>query len=436
MSGVDGSSRSDRLPAPPEGHHGPAPPFRLRSVAVAAYGPTILEGIGYGASIPVVPLLARHLGASVGQAALIAGLLGIGQLATSLPAGSLIGRYGERRAMLVAATVGAVAAGLAGAAASLPALAAATLLTGMTWSVFLLARQGFMIDAVPPGMRARALSALGGSHRIGAFIGPMLGALVIARWGIRAAFALSVVASLCALGLVLRVPDLGADAREAARTEPASLWSVLASHRHTLATVGLGATSISALRAIRLSVLPLWADHIGLSASQVSLIFAISSVIEILLFYPAGWVMDHRGRATVAVPTALAHAVGLLALPLAHDLTQVLLVAVIMAVGNGLGSGIVMTLGADTAPGVHRSKYLGGWRLCGDLGSMGGPLALGALTTAATLGVASVTLGLGGLATAAWIAVWVGRLDRVRDHPRKRAALRPRDRPRVRGSGP
>jgi len=38
-------------------------------------------------------------------------------------------------------------------------------------------------------------------------------------------------------------------------------------------------------------------------------------------------------------------------------------VMVLIAVGNGLGSGVVMTIGADTAPTVGRSQYLGGWRL-------------------------------------------------------------------------
>ncbi|MFN8097600.1 MAG: MFS transporter [Dermatophilaceae bacterium] len=389
-------------------------PFRLRSVAVAAYGPTIFEGLGYGAAIPVVPLLARQLGASVGGAAFVVGLLGIGQLVTSLPAGSLIGTYGERRAMIVASGAGALAAAVAGWAPTVGVLAAATLLTGMTWSVFLLARQGFMIDAVPPDMRARALSTLGGSHRVGSFVGPLLGALVIAQWGIRAAFGLSVVASVAALVLVLRVPDLGADARAASRDDPATLWAVLGAHRHTLATIGLGATAISALRAIRLSVVPLWADHLGLPAAQVSLLFAIGSAVEILLFYPAGWVMDRFGRSRVAVPTALALACGLIVMPFSRDFVDLLLVALIMAVGNGLGSGIVMTLGADTAPVLHRAKYLGGWRLCGDLGATGGPLLLSALAATAALGLASLTLGLGGLAASAWVALWVGRLDRTR----------------------
>lgn len=236
----------------------PREDFRLRSVAVAAYGPTILEGIGYGAAIPIVPLLARQLGATVGQAALVAGLLGVGQLCASLPAGAMIARIGERRAMVIASVGGALTAAIASSALSVLVLGAAAFVTGMTWSVFLLARQGFMIDAVPEHLRARALSTLGGSHRIGMVIGPLVGTAVIHQWGIRAAFVASVLASLAALLLVLRVDDLGHEARELGRADPASTWTLLRRHTRVLASLGTSAMTINGLRAVRLSVLPLW----------------------------------------------------------------------------------------------------------------------------------------------------------------------------------
>lgn len=400
-------------PGLPDGS-GSAAGFRLRSVAVAAYGPTILEALGYGATIPVVPLLARQLGASLGAAAFIAALLGLGQLATSLPAGALIARVGERRAMLAASLLGATAFGLAGLAPRPAVLGAATTVIGMTWSVFLLARQGFMIDAVPVAMRARALSTLGGSHRIGMFLGPLIAAPVIARWGVRAAFVIGVLAAVLAMGLILRVPDLGGQARAAAREEPASMWRVLAEHRHALLTVGIAATAISGLRGTRMSLLPLWCDHIGLVPAAVSVLFAVSALVEIAVFYPAGWVMDRRGRAWVAVPTALVLGGGLAVLPGTRDLSGVAAVAVVMAIGNGLGSGIVMTLGADTAPVLHRAKYLGGWRVCGDLGISGGPVLVSALTSVVSLAATCIGLGAAGVLASGWVWLWVRRLDTAR----------------------
>ena len=80
----------------------PHPPFRLRSVALSAYGPTVVNALGHGAVLPVLALRARDLGADVPTAALVVALLGVGQLLTSLPAGALVARVGERRALVLA----------------------------------------------------------------------------------------------------------------------------------------------------------------------------------------------------------------------------------------------------------------------------------------------------------------------------------------------
>mgnify|MGYP002390854877 CR=1 FL=1 len=77
--------------------------FTLRSIALTAYGPSALAAIGYGATLPVLPLLARHLGASVQLAALVIGLAGLGPLLASLPAGALVDRIGERATQPVGA---------------------------------------------------------------------------------------------------------------------------------------------------------------------------------------------------------------------------------------------------------------------------------------------------------------------------------------------
>jgi MFS family permease len=99
-------------------------------------------------------------------------------------------------------------------------------------------------------------------------------------------------------------------------------------------------------------------------------------------------------------------------LPLATTAATVAAVMVLIAAGNGLGSGIVMTLGADTAPVEGRAQYLGGWRLCGDIGVSGGPVLVGALAAVLPLSVACLVLG--GLAAAGtvWVGYWTSRVDR------------------------
>ncbi|WP_109473503.1 MFS transporter [Ornithinimicrobium cavernae] len=392
-----------------------SPEFRLRDVAVTAYGPTVVSAIGHGAVLPLLALRARELGADLGTAAFVVALLGIGQLLASLPAGALVARIGERRALVGAGLLDAVAMIGAGLSETVLWLGAAVLLSGMTWTVFLLARQQFMIEVVPEGYRARALSMLGGSHRIGLFVGPLLGALVVQPWGIRGVFWLAAGAAVVAAGIALVMPDPGAEGRrEQAVTGHLSVWSVMRAHRRVLVVLGSVVVVISASRALRTTLLPLWAEHVHMTPAETSLVFGVAAALDMLLFYPAGWLMDHRGRQFVAVPVVLAVAVGTLLLPLAGGVLAVTAVALLMALGNGLGAGILMTLGADASPRVGRAQFLGAWRFAGDVGATGGPVGLAALLAVTPLVVACLVAGVIGLLGTVWVGYWTGRVDRLR----------------------
>ena len=173
--------------------------FRLRSVAVAAYGPATLFGLAEGSMLPVITLSAIDRGASTAVAALIGALLGIGSILTNIPSGVLATRIGERKSMIVAAvaTVTGLAlclANLGRGAGSLLVYGSGVLLIGSASSVYGLARQSYLTEMVPPHMRARALSTLGGTLRIGVFIGPFLGAGAMQLWGLPGAYYVSLVA--------------------------------------------------------------------------------------------------------------------------------------------------------------------------------------------------------------------------------------------------
>ena len=390
--------------------------FRLWDLALPAFAPSIVNAVGLSAVTPVLALHARDLGASVGQAALVVALLGLGSLLGSLPAGALVARLGERRALIVAGLVDAAAMVAAALAPTLTVLAVAVVVTGMAWSVFLLARQGFLIVVAPVHLRARAMSTLGGSHRMGGFVGPVLGGVLIGATGqVSSVFWLGAAMGLMAALVVRAAPDLTAGLERTPGTPPPTrVLSVIWEHRRTLASVGSAVVVISGARTLRITLLPLWAEQIGVSAATTSLVFGLAAFSEILLFYPAGWVMDRYGRSVVAVTVVLLIGAGVLLLPLSQGLIGFTLLALLMAVGNGLGSGIVMTLGADTAPEQDRAQYLGGFRLAGDLGGSGTPLLLSGLTFLAPLAVACVMAGTVCLLGAGWVAHRVGRIDRRR----------------------
>lgn len=390
-------------------------PRSLWRIAVPAYGPTVLSATGVGAILPVLALSARDLGASIGTAALVVGLIGVGALIAALPAGTLVARIGERRALVLAGLAEALAMLGAFASAAVWQLGLSALLLGAVAAVFGLARQAYLTDAVAIHLRARALSTLGGVHRIGMFVGPLIGAGAIAVGGLRAAYLVGALAALAAAVLVVLTRDITRGREQAsaalAQHRPAGTFAVIREHRHTLLTLGTGVLMVSAARACRTSLVPLWAEAIGLDGAQTSLVFAIAAAVDMLLFYPAGAVMDRYGRVWTAVPTVVLLGLGMILLPLTGSIGQLTAVAMVMALGNGIGSGIVMTLGADASPADARPQFLAGWRLVADTGSMGGPLLVSGITAVGSLALACVVMGGLTLAGGAWLTRWVPRFD-------------------------
>lgn len=396
----------------------PDSPRILWRIALPAYVPSILASIGIGAVLPVLVLSALALGADEAGAALLVAVIGVGSFAAALPAAALVARVGERPALVVAALVQALGMVLAFAASTLWVLAVAVLVAGSSTAVFNLARQSYLTGLVPLGLRARALSTLGGVHRIGLFIGPLLGAVVIEIWGIGSAYLLAAVVSSAAGIVVIAAPDLPrataptpAPGPDAAPPRRLGIWEVMRERRRVLLTLGTGVMAVAAARACRVSLVPLWAASIGLSAAQTSLVFGVAAAVDMLLFYPAGSVMDRFGRAWIAVPCVVILGLGMLALPLTDSLGELAVVAIVLAVGNGIGSGIVMTLGSDAAPPGARPQFLGGWRLFTDFGTAAAPLAISGVTALASLTLACVVAGGGALLGAAWLAHFVPRYD-------------------------
>jgi MFS family permease len=215
--------------------------------------------------------------------------------------------------------------------------------------------------------------------------------------------------ALLAIVLLLRLPDAGGlPSSEAiqAGVAPTTL-RVIRDHLPLLRTLGAGAVLVGAVRASRQAVIPLWAEHVGLDAATTSLIFGLAGAVDTLLFYPAGSVMDRFGRKWVAVPSMLVLGAAHLLLPLTHDLVTLSGVAMLMGVGNGIGSGIIMTLGADASPPIGRAQFLGAFRLCADAGNASGPFLIAAVTTVGGLAPALLMMGAAGFLAALALNRWI-----------------------------
>jgi MFS family permease len=132
------------------------------------------------------------------------------------------------------------------------------------------------------------------------------------------------------------------------------------------------------------------------------------------MFWPAGFLMDRFGRKVAAVPSFVVMALGMLLVARATDYQGLLIAASIIGFGNGLGSGTMMTLGADLAPPGAVGEFLGVWRMIGDTGQSAGPLIVGPATEALGAAASAILLSGVGFLAALTLAVLVRETNAAR----------------------
>jgi MFS family permease len=386
-----------------------------RDLFAAVYLPTLVFAIGQGALIPAVPLLAQELGASTAVAGLVVGAAAVGRLLFTLPAGGAASTWGDRRTLAAGAAVIAMAALVGVTRPPVAGLAAALVAMGAGAAFWELARHAIVTDAVPSRIRARALTSIAGMHRIGLLVGPTIGALVATIGGLESAF---VIAALAAgLALVTALSWRGDVATPRSTGDAGIVRRMLRAagrNRPSLVRAAPPVMVLGALRQSRFVLLPLWGAAIGLDIVAIGLVTTLSFLIDTLMFYPVGSAMDRFGRKVVGVPCLVILGLSFLLLPLADDVATLAAVGALMGVGNGLGAGMVLTLGADLAPRADRGEFLGIWRFLSEAGQAAGPVLCSIAIALGGLAAAGVTMGLIGLIGAVWL---FARVAETRDRP-------------------
>jgi MFS family permease len=366
--------------------------FSKRKLVLPVYLPSFLFSSAEFGIIPSIPATALLLGADLATAGLITGLLMIGRLVADLPAAKLIDFLGERRAMIVAAAAGAIGILPSLFASNLFMLGAGVFIVGAGSAVFGLARLSWMTEHVPIAIRARALSVLGGMFRAGSFVGPSLAAGVIAVFSVQAVYYLPLI--LCGLAATILLFVRGSE--DVARNSSSfrDTFAVARREGKKLATLGVASSILSALRGTRMIGLPLIAVALTIPTEQASLIIGIAGALDFAMFYLSGQIMDRFGRSFAAVPTLAGLGLAHLIVGIAIDANTFLLLALIMSLANGIGSGGIMVLGADLAPPDKRSEFLASYRLLVDFGDAAAPLVLAPMVLAVGLTGAMAGFGI------------------------------------------
>lgn len=374
------------------------------SLVLPVYVPTLLLAIGQGILLPTLPLYAQDFGVNFSLVSLAVASVGLGTLIADVPSGMLLERMGRKPVMVVGTLLLALSTVGLGLLPYFPVLVGLRLVAGIATAMWNISRMAYLTDVVPLRDRGRALSTFGGINRIGTFIGPAIGGIIGQYFGLSTTFYISAVmaATATVISILYIHETRHADSLGARHMRWSLVGQVVRAHWRELGSAGSAQVFVAMIRAGRQIIVPLYAKNVvGLDVAQIGSIVSISSAVDMSLFIPAGIIMDKLGRKFASVPSFVVMAIGMALIPAAVDYGTLLMATCVLGFGNGIGSGSMMTLGADLAPRQATGEFLGVWRLIGDVGMTGGPLVVGGVADMVGLPLAAFGLsGIGVLAAA------------------------------------
>lgn len=143
----------------------------------------LLDLIGFGIVLPLLPTYARQLGATPVMIGLIAAIYSSMQFIFSPIWGKLSDKIGRRPVMLSSIFIAALSYAFFSKAVSIPLLILARALSGIG-SANIAAAQAAITDLTDSKNRSGAMAMLGAAFGIGFIVGPLVGGMLMTNYGI------------------------------------------------------------------------------------------------------------------------------------------------------------------------------------------------------------------------------------------------------------
>ena len=372
------------------------------------YGPWMSASLGMSLLLVALPIILVGDGHGYAVASIVAGAGGAGAAAGALPVGWATDRWGPARV-----GAGSLLA-MVGSAAVMTASGAVAIL-GFGHFVFgggalgvLLSRQADLTRRIPPLLRGRAMSLMGGTMRFSVLLGTIVGGTLVDVAGARWTFGAAGLGA--AIGIPAVLPGALKPEREVAPIGAGGpgLFEVVRANRRRLLHAGLFGMAAMTTREGRMVLLPLVGVALDLRPSAIGILVATGYSADLILFPLSGFIMDRLGRLAAIVPAYGLLALGLLSLLVVDSATGVLLSGLVMGLGNGLSAGSLFTLSSDLAPEEGTASFLSAVALLTDGGRIFGPLVVAVVASLGSLDAAAVGLALVMILGLVWLVAVVG----------------------------
>jgi MFS family permease len=306
---------------------------------------------------PVLPVfLTQMLKASGSIVGLVDGFAQAAQNIVQGFSGALSDKLQRRKPIAIFGyLLAAIAKPLMGLATVWPALFGARLLDRVGAGTRSAPRDALIASSVDEENRGRAFGLEGVGDNAGAFLRPLLAALLLYAVGvdIRTIFYLAVIPGLLALLMVLLVSERHTAFTARSKIDislgrfPKEYWGYLLA----TALFGIGNSSNSFLM--------LRTQDIGASLEKTILIYAGFNLVAALISYPAGSLSDRWGRRNLLLASFVIFLIAYLGFALTQDFLIVTGLFVFYGLHQGIFRAVGKTFASDFVPNELRASAVG-----------------------------------------------------------------------------
>jgi len=379
----------------------------MKELFMKIYIPFLIIGMVYQGGNMLVPLFLKikfnSTDTFIGFAATVNS---IGNLLAAVPVGKSIEKFGTRNTQLSSLILFVVAFVFAGLMEVPGLILISNFIIGVGFCQYHLPQHTFLSGNVPVLMRGKAMAYTGGTHRVAGIFGPLLVALFAAAVGLQATFFCLIPCMIMNFiwqyinfydntskkHLLERTKmlkeeeekkknnDTSQKNNNTMKDEPLrmSTSQIMYDFRHVLFRVSIYCILLTFVRYGRVLMIPLFGLALKLSVTEIAVISSASYFSGASMFPVSGYIMDRFGRKKNAFITTFVMAIGFLIMYISTNFGLLLASGILIGFGNGLSSGLVMTLGGDMAPNdKRRGPFLGIYKLLISTGQLIGPIVAG-----------------------------------------------------------
>jgi MFS family permease len=366
-----------------------------RRALATLFGVIIIDLIGFGIVMPILPFYAKSLDASPVVLGLLLAVYPLFQFALGPVWGRLSDRIGRRPVILITIAGTTAALLLMGLADSLALLFAARVLGGIFGANISVAT-AYITDVTDEAERTRWMGLVGASFGVGFVLGPAIGGALapnldgswpaaallgttLASWVAPFGFGIPVLfaAALAGINLAFAARTLSEPDRHTTRDPGQSRWAVL---RNPVVARLCAMNLVYSLAVTQLESIFAYfmIDRFGYQALQVAFILVGMGVLMAGVQGGAIRPLVARfGERRVALTGFATMALAFFAIPFAGGVAMTLIPLALSAVGRGIGQPPMMGLVSLATSESNRGSVMGTFQSAASLARVFGPAAAG-----------------------------------------------------------